>query len=162
MSSLKSLLTSAQKAYKAGEYAAALDCCKRALRTEGGEQSATVHLTFAVRHPRLEPCGPQAGLPQAAGRPAAGRRQACRAHRCGTHARMHARPWRGQAVFTAQEEPEMAERAFGSALELEPDNGQAWKGMAALLEAYGEERAEELLRAYEKLSELAAAGKLKP
>ena len=33
--------------------------------------------------------------------------------------------------------------------------------MAALLEAYGEERAEELLRAYEKLSELAAAGKLK-
>ena len=43
MSSLKSLLTSAQKAYKAGEYAAALDCCKRALRTEGGEQSATVH-----------------------------------------------------------------------------------------------------------------------
>ena len=51
----------------------------------------------------------------------------------------------------------MAERAFGSALELEPDNGQAWKGVAALLEAYGEERAEELLRAYEKLSELAAA-----
>ena len=67
----------------------------------------------------------------------------------------------GQAVFTAQEEPEMAERAFGSALELEPDNGQAWKGMAALLEAYGKERAEELLQAYEKLSELAAAGKLK-
>ena len=33
--------------------------------------------------------------------------------------------------------------------------------MAALLEAYGEERAEELLRAYEKLSELVAAGKLK-
>ena len=46
-------------------------------------------------------------------------------------ARKHA-PWRAQAVFTAQEEPEMAERAFGSALELEPDNGQAWKGMAAL------------------------------
>ena len=41
----------------------------------------------------------------------------------------------------------MAERAFGSALELEPDNGQAWKGMAALLEAYGKERAEELLQA---------------
>ena len=56
----------------------------------------------------------------------------------------------------------MAERAFGSALELEPDNGQAWKGVAALLEAYGEERAEELLRAYEKLSELAAAGKPNP
>ena len=55
MSSLKSLLTSAQKAYKAGEYAAALDCCKRALRTEGGEQSATVHLTFAVRRARLKP-----------------------------------------------------------------------------------------------------------
>ena len=33
--------------------------------------------------------------------------------------------------------------------------------MAALLEAYGKERAEELLQAYEKLSELAAAGKLK-
>ena len=44
-------------------------------------------------------------------------------------ARKHA-PWRAQAVFTAQEEPEMAERAFGSALELEPDNGQAWKGMS--------------------------------
>ena len=29
MSTLKSLLTSAQKAYKAGEYEAALDCCKR-------------------------------------------------------------------------------------------------------------------------------------
>ena len=120
MSSLKSLLTSAQKAYKAGEHAAALDCCKRALRTEGGEQSATVHLTFAVRRAWLKPHRPQAGLPQVAGRPAAH-------HRCGTHARTHAntRPWRAQAVFTAQEEPEMAERAFGSALELEPDNGQA-------------------------------------
>ena len=125
MCSLKSLLTSAQKAYKAGEYAAALDCCKRALRTEGGEQSATVHLTFAVRRPRLEPHRLHAGLPQAAGRPAV-------PHHFGTHARTHARPWRAQAVFTAQEEPEMAERAFGSALELEPDNGQAWKGMAAL------------------------------
>ena len=50
MSTLKSLLTSAQKAYKAGEYEAALDCCKRALRTEDGEQSAMVHLTFAVCH----------------------------------------------------------------------------------------------------------------
>ena len=110
MSSLKSLLTSAQKAYKAGEYAAALDCCKRALRTEGGEQSATVHLTFAVRRARLEPHGtrtltcrrPQAGLPHTT-----------------VTARMRARkhaPWRAQAVFTAQEEPEMAERAFGSAL----------------------------------------------
>ena len=125
MSSLKSLLTSAQKAYKAGEYAAALDCCKRALRTEGGEQSATVHLTFAVRRPPLEPRRPAGSLPQTAGRPAAH-------HRCVTHARGHAWPWRAQAVFTAQEEPEMAERAFGSALELEPDNGQAWKGMAAL------------------------------
>ena len=118
MSSLKSLLTSAQKAYKAGEHAAALDCCKRALRTEGGEQSATVHLTFAVRRPRLEPRRPQAGLLQAASRPAA-HTVAAR-----THARKHA-PWRAQAVFTAQEEPEMAERAFDSALELEPDNGQA-------------------------------------
>ena len=112
MSNLKNLLTSAQKAYKAGDYEAALDCCKRAIRTEEGERSALVHLTFA-------------------------------------------------AVFTAQEEPEMAERAFGSALELDPDNGQAWKGMAALLEAYGAERADELLAAYQKLAELAAAGKLK-
>ena len=79
MSSLKSLLTSAQKAYKAGEYAAALDCCKRALRTEGGEQSASVHLTFAVRRPPLEPHRLHAGLPQTAGRPAAH-------HSCGTHA----------------------------------------------------------------------------
>lgn len=146
MSTLKSLLTSAQKAYKAGEYEAALDCCKRALRTEDGEQSAMVHLTFAVCH--TQGSNPQTSRPQAG---------LLHAHVRATHAQQCL----GQAVFTAQEEPEMAERAFGSALELEPDNGQAWKGMAALLEAYGKERAEELLQAYEKLSELAAAGKLK-
>ena len=145
MSTLKSLLTSAQKAYKAGEHEAALDCCKRALRTEDGEQSAMVHLTFAVCRAGLEHPGQQTP-----GRPAS--------HTSGPHSHV-AVP--GQAVFTAQEEPEMAERAFGSALELEPDNGQAWKGMAALLEAYGKERADELLQAYEKLSELVAAGKLK-
>ena len=110
--SLKYLLTSAQRAYKAGEFTAALESCKKAVRTDEGKECAAVHLTFA-------------------------------------------------AVFTAQEEPEMAERAFGSALKLEPESGQAWKGLASLLEGYGRERAEELLEAYQKLAELAAAGKLK-
>ena len=109
---LKSLLASAQRAYKAGEHEAALDCCKRALKVKDGDKSAAVHLTFA-------------------------------------------------AVFTAQDEPELAERAFQSALEIEPDSPQAWKGLAQLLEGYGRERQDELLPVYENLVGLAAAGKLK-
>ena len=156
MSSLKSLLTSAQKAYKAGEYAAALDCCKRALRTEGGEQSATVHLTFAVHRARLE--SHRTRTP--------GRRQACRApplrHTCmrantrlgvrrpssrrrrsqrwrsaPSAARSSSSPTTGRRVCSA-----VALAVVGVARRLFVLFGQAWKGMAALLEAYGEERAE--------------------
>ena len=35
--SLQSELTAAQKLYKSGDLDSALDCCKRALRTEDGE-----------------------------------------------------------------------------------------------------------------------------
>ena len=149
MSSLKSLLTSAQKAYKAGEYAAALDCCKRALRTEGGEQSATVHLTFAVRRARLEPHRPQAGLPQ---KP----RQACRApplrHACvrantrlgvrrRSSRRRRSRRWRSvPSAARSSSSPTTGRRVcsavalavVGVARMLFMFYGQAWKGMAAL------------------------------
>ena len=110
--SCKSLLASAQRAYKSGEYTAALSCCKRALTTPEGKENALVHVTFA-------------------------------------------------AIFVAQEEPELAERAFQSALKIDPENGQAWKGLSVLLEGYGRERVEELLPAYQKLAELTASGKLK-
>ena len=44
------------------------------------------------------------------------------------------------AIFTAQDEHEMAEGAFERALSLDEESAQAWKGLAALLEAQGRER----------------------
>ena len=63
------------------------------------------------------------------------------------------------AIFTAQDEPEKAEQAFTRATNLDPENVQALKGTAQLLEAYGNERNEELLLIYEKLARLNAAAK---
>ena len=61
------------------------------------------------------------------------------------------------AIFTAQDEHEMAEGAFERALSLDEESAQAWKGLAALLEAQGRERRADLLQPYEKVVALLRA-----
>ena len=46
--SLASELNSAQKLYKSGNLASALDCCKRAIKLEGGDGNVTTHLLFGA------------------------------------------------------------------------------------------------------------------
>ena len=58
------------------------------------------------------------------------------------------------AILTAQEKPEQAEKAISKALSIDANNVAAYKGLAALLEAFGEERREELLPVYQKLVKL--------
>ena len=103
--SLASELASAQKLYKSGSLDSALECCKRAIKLEGGKEHAGVHICFG-------------------------------------------------AIFTAQDEPEMAERAFDSALEIDPESVQALKGKAALLERFGDGRLDELLPVAQALAKL--------
>eukprot|EP00900_Chrysochromulina_parva_P001906 jgi/Chrpa1/11716/Chrysochromulina_OHIO_Genome00019770-RA len=58
------------------------------------------------------------------------------------------------AILTAQDKPEQAEKAFSKALSIDANNVAAYKGLAVLLEAFGEERREELLPVYQKLVKL--------
>ena len=58
------------------------------------------------------------------------------------------------AILTAQDKPEQAEKAISKALSIDANNVAAYKGLAALLEAFGEERREELLPVYQKLVKL--------
>ena len=103
--SLSSELTSAQKLFKAGDLDSAFECCKRAMKLEGGEATSALHVLFG-------------------------------------------------AIFTAREQPELAEKAFDRALELSPEGVQALKGKAALIEGYGADRRDELLPLYQSLAAL--------
>lgn len=58
------------------------------------------------------------------------------------------------AVFTAQQEFEMAERALQKALALDGESVSAWKGMACLIEKMEGASSPELLQPYEKLCAL--------
>jgi hypothetical protein len=108
--SLSSELTSASKLIKAGQLDSAFDCCKRALKLPGGDDTCNLHLCFG-------------------------------------------------AIFSARDEPDLAEKAFVHALEIEPESVQALKGMCKLLEAYEGERLEELVPLYEKLVQLDKSAK---
>lgn len=46
--SLNSELASAQKLFKSGDLESALNCCKRAIRLDGGDTTASLHLTFGA------------------------------------------------------------------------------------------------------------------
>ena len=108
--SLASELSSAQKLYKSGDAAAALECCKRAMKHDGAAKTIALHLTFG-------------------------------------------------AVFTALEEPELAEKAFDTALDMDADSIPAFKGKASLLEQYGSSRLDELLPLYKALMRLDISSK---
>ena len=54
--SLASEITSASKLFKSGDLDSAFDCCKRAIKLDGGEATAAVHVLFgAIFNAREEP-----------------------------------------------------------------------------------------------------------